>query len=220
MPFKVRCKLVAFLGDVDSFPCHFDYKIGDEFTYDGGKFEGRICNGLLKNMVSVIWDTLFYGRGDDNRLIFLYSGLSAKDPSMKEYDGIGFRPLKKAPEGANENFLRNISAEPPKSLIKRTRSFICDDRRTAASFICEPIGLADGGDMITYYRREMSILEKIKKEPGMTTDEILNKYTRWEREEVYPPLYPLNVSLMLGELATVDYIELRDGKAYPKNPPL
>ena len=34
MPFKVRCKLVAFTGDPDRFPCHFDYKIGDEFTYD------------------------------------------------------------------------------------------------------------------------------------------------------------------------------------------
>ena len=219
MPFKVRCKLVAFLGDVDSFPCHFDYKIGDEFTYNGEKFEGRVCNGLLKSMVSVIWNTLFYGKGEYDRLIFLYSGLSAKDPSMKEYDGIGFRPLKKAPEGANENFLRNISAEPPKSLIKRTSSFICDDRRTAAYFVCEPMGLADGGDMVTYYKREMSILEKIKNEPGMTSDEILNKFTQWEREEIYPPLYPLNVSLMLDELATVDYIELRNGKAFPKNPP-
>ena len=53
----------------------------------------------------------------------------------------------------------------------------------------------------------------------MTIDEILNKYTKWEREELYPPIYPLNVSLMLDEMAVIDYIELRDGKAYPKNPP-
>jgi hypothetical protein len=53
----------------------------------------------------------------------------------------------------------------------------------------------------------------------MTVDEILSKFTQWEREEIYPPIYPLNVSLMLRELATVDYIELRDDRAFPKNPP-
>lgn len=219
MPYKVRCRLVEFQGDADKFPCHFDYRIGDEFTYDGGKFEGRICNGLFKNMVSPIWSTLFYGYGDEDRMIFLYSGLSAKDPSMQQYDGIGFRPLKQAPAGVSPNQLKTFSAELPKRLIKREKSFVCDDRRTGACFVVEPIGLADGGDMLTYYRREMSILDKIKKEPGMTADEILNKFTGWEREEVYPPLYSLNMALMLNELATVNYIELKDGRAYPGNPP-
>ena len=220
MPFKVRCRLVSFVGDPERFPCHFDYKIGDEFTYNGEKFDGRICNGLLKNMASVIWDTVFYGPVDGERFLYLYTGLSAKDPGMKKYDGIGFRPLKKPPEGADPRHLRAISAELPKTLIKRPRSFICDDTRTGACFVCEPVGLADSGDMRTHYNREMSILEKIKEEPGMTIDEILNKFTQWEKEEIYPPIYPVNVSLMLGELAAVDYIELRDGRAYPKNPPV
>jgi uncharacterized repeat protein (TIGR04076 family) len=220
MPYKVRCKLTAFIGDPERFPCHFDYKIGDEFTYNGEKFEGKVCNGLLKNMVTPLWNTIFYGAtGEYDRMLYLYTGLSARDPSMQKYDGVGFRPLKKAPEGADPKYLKSISAEFPKGLIKRTRGFVCDDTRTGAYFTCETIGLADGGDMRTHYTREMSILEKIKKEPGMTPDEILNKFTRWEREEVYPPLYPLDLSLMLGELATVNYIELRDGKAYPKNPP-
>ena len=220
MPFKVRCRLVSFVGDPERFPCHFDYKIGDEFTYNGEKFDGRICNGLLKNMASVIWDTVFYGPVDGERFLYLYTGLSAKDPGMKKYDGIGFRPLKMAPEGADPRHLRAISAELPKTLIRRPRSFICDDTRTGACFVCEPVGLADSGDMRTHYNREMSILEKIKEEPGMTIDEILNKFTQWEKEEIYPPIYPVNVSLMLGELAAVDYIELRDGRAYPKNPPV
>ncbi len=67
MPFKVRCKLTAFTGKPDIYPCHFDYKIGDEFTYDGEKFEGRICNGLLNNMGRVLWNTFFYGTGEDDR---------------------------------------------------------------------------------------------------------------------------------------------------------
>jgi hypothetical protein len=220
MPFKVRCKLIDFTGDPENFPCHFDYKIGDSFTYNGAKFEGNICNGLLKNMASVIWDTVFYGPGDYNRMVYLYSGLSAKDPTMKKYDGIGFRPLKEAPPGADPKFLRTFSAKKPDELIKSTRGFVCDDTRTGAYFICEPIGLADGGDMLTYYKREIDILEKIKNEPGMTVEDILNKYTDWEREEIYPPLYHLNVSLILGELATLDYIEIKDERAYPKNLPV
>lgn len=219
MPFKVRCKLVSFTGDPERFPCHFDYQIGDEFTYDGEKFEGKICNGLLKNMAPVIWNTIFYGPGDYERMVYVYSGLSARDPSMEKYDGIGFRPLKKAPEGADPKYLRSIPAEPPKSLIKRARGFVCDDTRTGAYFVCEAIDLASGGDMKTHYNRAMSILEKIKKQPGMTVDEILSKFTKFEREEVYPPIYELNVSLMLDEMATVNYIELKEGKAYPKNLP-
>jgi uncharacterized repeat protein (TIGR04076 family) len=219
MPFKVRCKLVEFTGDPERFPCHFDYKIGDEFTYDGEKFEGKICNGLLKNMAPVIWDTVFYGTGDYNRMIYLYSGLSAREPGMKKYDGIGFRPLKKAPEGADPKHIKFMPAEPPKGLIKQARGFVCDDTRTGAHFICEPVALADGGDMKTYYNRAMSLLEKIKNQPGMTVEELLSKFTKFEREEIYPPIYQLNVSLMLDEMAVVDYIELRDGRAYPKKIP-
>jgi hypothetical protein len=219
MPFVVRCKLVAFTGDPDRFPCHFDYHIGDEFTFDGEKFEGKICNGLLKSMGPVIWDTFFYGPGGENRMIYLYAGLSARDPSMKKYDGVGFRPLKKAPEGADPRFLKSFAAKPPKSIIKKVRSFICDDTRTGAQFICEPIALAGGGDLKPHYTRAMSILEKVKKQPGMTVKQILNKFTKFEREEIYPPIYDLNVSLMLDEMALVNYVEIKDGKVYPKNPP-
>ncbi len=62
----------------------------------------------------------------------------------------------------------------------------------------------------------INTLEKIKKEPGMTSTQIMAKFTKWERDEIYPPLTPLNVPLMLGELAQVGYIKLRQGKAYPK----
>lgn len=216
MPYKVRCTLVSFTGDPDHFPCHFNYEIGDNFTYDGERFEGRICNGLLKNMAPVIWNTVFYGQGDYDRMIYLYSGLSARDPEMKKYDGVGYRPLKEAPEGADPRFLGGMPTIPPERLIKRQRGFTCDDTRTGARFTCEPIDLASGGDMLTYYNRAMNILEKVKKQPGMTVPEILGTYTEFEREEVYPPIYDLNVSLMLDEMTVVGYIEMVDGKAYPK----
>jgi hypothetical protein len=66
----------------------------------------------------------------------------------------------------------------------------------------------------------MSLLEKIKSQPGLTVAQILEKFTDFERDEIYPPLYPVNVQLMLDELAEVNYIELRDGKAYPKKFPV
>src|SRR4030042_644798 len=216
MPFKVKCTLVSFTGDPDNFPCHFNYEIGDEFTYDGEKFEGRICNGLLKNMAPVIWNTVFYGRGDYDRMIYLYSGLSARDPEMKKYDGVGFRPLKKAPERADPKYLGGIPTIPPETLIKRQRGFTCDDTRTGARFTCEPVDLASGGDMMTNYIPAIIIFEKVKQKPGMTADEILEKFTEFERVEVYPPIYDLNVSLMLDEMALVGYIDMIDGKAYPK----
>ena len=214
MPFKVKGKLIGFMNDVDRFPCHFDYKIGEEFTYDGETIEGRICPGVLLTMVPTVWQTFFTGKRAYERIIFKYSGLSLKDESMKQYDGIGFRPLKEAPEGSGGRSGIVVSPEIPTGL-KGDGSFACADCRTSAYFSVEPIDLATGGYTVPYYRREMSILEKIKAEPGLTVEEILSKYTDFERYEVYPPLNPVNVSLMLDELAEVDYIELRDGRAYP-----
>ena len=214
MPFKVKGKLIGFMNDVDRFPCHFDYKIGEEFTYDGETIEGRICPGVLLTMVPTVWQTFFTGKRAYERIIFKYSGLSLKDESMKQYDGIGFRPLKEAPEGSGGRSGIVVSPEIPTGL-KGGGSFACADCRTSAYFSVEPIDLATGGYTVPYYRREMSILEKIKAEPGLTVEDILSKYTDFERYEVYPPLNPVNVSLMLDELAEVDYIELRDGRAYP-----
>ena len=191
-----------------------DYKIGEEFTYDGETIEGRICPGVLLTMVPTVWQTFFTGKRAYERIIFKYSGLSLKDESMKQYDGIGFRPLKEAPEGSGGRSGIVVSPEIPTGL-KGDGSFACADCRTSAYFSVEPIDLATGGYTVPYYRREMSILEKIKAEPGLTVEDILSKYTDFERYEVYPPLNPVNVGLMLDELAEVDYIELRDGKAYP-----
>jgi hypothetical protein len=62
----------------------------------------------------------------------------------------------------------------------------------------------------------MSIWEKIKAEPGHTPAEILANFTKWERGDIYPPLGPVNIGLLIAELEGAGYIELRDGRAYPK----
>jgi len=79
----------------------------------------------------------------------------------------------------------------------------------------ETIDLASGGYTLPFYKREISILEKIIKNPGMTVEKILASYPDFEREEIHPPLNPVLVQLMLEELAEVGYVEIRDGKAYP-----
>jgi uncharacterized repeat protein (TIGR04076 family) len=214
MPFKVKCKLIGFMNDVEKFPCHFDYKIGEEFTYDGETIEGRICPGVLLNMVPTIWQTFFSGKRAYERIIFKYSGLDAKDPSMKKYDGIGFRPLKEAPAGSGDKSGIISTVERPTGL-KGGGTFACADCRTSAYFSVEPIDIASGGYTLPFYKREMSILEKVKEKPGITVEEILAKFTDFERDEIHPPLYDVIVQLMLDELAEVDYVELRDGRAYP-----
>ena len=216
MPFKVRGKLIGFMNDVDRFPCHFDYKIGEEFTYDGETIEGRICPGVLLTMVPTVWQTFFSGKRAYERIIFKYSGLSLKDESMKEYDGIGFRPLKEAPEGSGNRQGIVVTPQRPEAL-KGGGSFACADCRTSAYFSVEPIDLASGGYTLPYYKREISILEKVKSQPGLTVEEITSTFNDFERDEIYPPLYTVNVQLMLDELEEVGYIEQRDGKAYPGN---
>jgi uncharacterized repeat protein (TIGR04076 family) len=220
MPFKVRCKCIGFVGDVEHFPCHFDYQLGEEFTYDGERFEGRVCQGLFRTLIPIIQITMFSGNKHHERILFRYSGPNARDPSMKEYDGIGFRPLKAPPEGADEKYFLYYGGKKPRRpqelVSKGGYGVPCHDCRTSVFFMCEPVDLASGGDARPYYNREISILEKVKAEPGLTAEEVLNRFSEWEREEIYPPLTRINVQLMLEELTEVDYLELKEGRAYPK----
>ena len=95
--------------------------------------------------------------------------------------------------------------------------FACPDIKTQAFFIVEPFGLVEG---TAFYKKEMSIVEKVKQEPGMTANQILKKFSKQEREQTFPPLHPTLVDVMLEELADADYIELKSGKAYPKKAPV
>ena len=205
MPFKVRCRLIAFMGDEEKYPCHFGYQIGDEFTYDGEQFTGRICLSLLPNMVPVIKILHDLGNKGSKRSLIRYAGHSKRDPGMKKYDGLGYAPLKQSPSMGSMSALQGGGFP-----------LVCNDSKTSALFIAEPFGLASAGFDTPYYMREMSILEKIKKEPGIQTDMIIKRFTDWERDEIFPPLTPVLMDLMLDELAETGYIKIREGKAYPQ----
>ena len=217
MPYQVRVKLVEFLGDIDNFLCHFGYKAGDEFIYDGEKFIGRVCPGLFASDMMQVLNTVRYsGLKHFEHNPLNYTGAFKIDPSMKKYDGVGYANVKGFPEGATPKLAQVFPANPPIPTERRgVAEFNCGDIRIAGWFVVEPFDLSDKGMDIPYYNREMSILEKIKAEPELTADEILNKFTQFEREEIYPALGPALLGIFLEELGTVGYINIKDGKVYP-----
>ena len=218
--FKVRCRLIAFEGDEEMFPCHFNYKIGDEFYYDGVYFTGRICPGLFASMMPVIHGVFLLGNKFSENIMYRYRGLDVRDPSMAKYDGVGFRALKTLPEDAPEKMKIKLSSIP-KTEKSKGHHFLCGDDRILAHFACEPVDLSDSEYAMPFYRREISILEKIEEEPGIKITEILNRFTEFERDEIGPPLSPALLDVMLDALTDMKYVEIRDGRAYAtgKEPP-
>jgi uncharacterized repeat protein (TIGR04076 family) len=197
--FKVRCRLTAFEGDEATYPCHFNYKIGDEFYYDGVSFTGRICPGLLAPMMPVVHGIYLLGNKYVENVMYRYRGHDARDPAMMKYDGAGFRPLK----------------TPEESQLKaRGGHFVCGDTRTLAHFSCEAIDLSDSDYAQPFYRREIAVLEKIEGEPGINIDKILSRFSDFARDKISPPLTPVLLGVLLDALADMSYIEIRDGKAY------
>jgi uncharacterized repeat protein (TIGR04076 family) len=218
--FKVRCRLVSFDGDEEMFPCHFNYKIGDEFYYDGVNFTGRICPGLLASMMPIIYGVHSLGHRYSGNIMFKYRGLDSRDPSKARYDGAGFSPRKRLPEGAPELLVKLYPSIPKTQKVKFMR-FSCSDTRTLAQFICEAVDLSDSDYCQPFYRRGIAILEKIEAEPGIKTDGILDRFTEFERDEISPPLTPVFLEVMLEALLDMNYIEIHDKRAYAtgKEPP-
>ncbi len=159
----------------------------------------------MPNMVSAIKMLHDLGNNGTGRSIIKYGGHSKLDPGMKKYDGVGYAPVK-----------QNPSMGTMSSLQKGGWPIVCNDSRTSALFIAEAFDLASGGFDTPYYMREMSILEKIKDEPGIQTEMIIQRFTNWERDDIFPPLTPVMVELMLDELAETGYIKIVQGKAYPQ----
>ena len=210
--YKVRCKLVKFEGDAEMFPCHFKYEIGDEIYYDGEHMTGRICPHLILAMMPVVYGIHVLGQNYCKNMAFRYRGSDMKDPSMAKYDGAGWRPRKQIPEGG---ISKQIAVFPLPSRTEKARGshFLCPDSRTLAHFSVEPVDFSDTEASAPYYRRAVSILTKIEAEPGIKTDQILGRFTEFEREEISPPLTPVLVEVLLEALSDMDYIKIKDGKA-------
>jgi uncharacterized repeat protein (TIGR04076 family) len=209
--FKVRCRLIAFDGDEETFPCHFNYRIGEEFYYDGVYFTGRICPGLFFSMMPVIHNVHLMGNGYSVNIPYKYR-LDVRDPDMIKYDGAGFSPRKALPESGPPS-MRLLETLSKNETVKGAR-FACSDTRTLAQFLCEAVDLSDSDYCQPFYRRALAILDKIKAEPGIKGMEIPVRFTPFERDEISPTLTPPFVQVMLGALTEMNYIRLENNGFY------
>lgn len=218
--FKVRCELVSFEGDEETFPCHFNYKIGDEIYFDGVYFTGRICPGLFASMMPVVHGVFLLGHKYSENIMYRYRGHDARDPGMQIYDGAGFRPVgstEKGPPGK----MGEVMTFDPKTGKARGAHFLCGDDRTLAHFSCEPIDLSDSDYAQPFFRRSVAILEKIEAEPGIKATEILSRFTEFERYDIGPVLTPVLLEVLLEALTDMKYIESHENGLYAtgKEPP-
>lgn len=216
--FKVKATVVAALGDTQNYPCHFSYKFGDEIIFDGAEIKGRICPAILATLTAKMAD--LYAAGPRwvesiHYVPFWYSTASPLDPEMKKYDGIGFKPLLdniEEPPMSMANLLPpGAFAWPPQQerTIKRDWSFFCPDTRTALVFVLEPFDLADNGDSVTYYRRQMVMMDRMRGKGALSSAEILDLFTEWEKTNIHPVMTPIMVDVLLEELELLGYVEKR-----------
>jgi uncharacterized repeat protein (TIGR04076 family) len=220
--FKVKVTVIGFAGDTKKYPCHFNYKIGDEIIWTGAEFKGRICPAILIPLSQKV-DGLYKAgpRFVENAFYypFWYAPVSEADPDYKKYDGIGFKPVLKTIEEPQYHMAHlrpgNTYTWPPypERTIMKGAFIQCGDLRTAATFKLEAFDLADDGDCVTYFRRMMVILARVLEKPGIAVDKILTLYTKKEIENIYPSLSPIMVQILVEELELMDYLEIKEGKA-------
>ncbi len=218
--FQVKATLVEFLGDEQKYPCHFSHRIGDEFVYDGERFHGRLC----PHVITVLMPKLeaMYDAGP--RYVqppyyspFWYAPLSARDASMKDYDGVGWKALPQdipeppfglkalLPKGAFE-----YPSNPERNVMKDV-TVLCPDVRTSALFRLEAFDLAEGGEAAPYFRKEMAILAVFGKHEGIQTEQVRDKLSRAQREDIYPLASPTMMAALMEELLVLGYLRVEDG---------
>ena len=218
--FRVRCELISFEGDEETFPCHFNYKIGDEIYFDGVHFTGRICPGLFASMMPVVHGVYLLGHKYTENIMYRYRGHDVRDPSIQNHDGAGFRPVtssEKRPPGK----MGEVMIFDPKTGRARGAHFLCGDERTLAHFSCEPVDLSDSDYAQPFFRRSMAVLEKIEAEPGIQAEEILSGFSESQRNDISPVLTPVLLQVLLEALTDMKYIESRENGLYAtgKEPP-
>ena len=218
--FKVKCTLISFDGDEETFPCHFNYKIGDEICYDGVYFTGRICQGLFPTMFPIVHNVHLMGNRYPGNIAFKYRTFDVRDQEMAKYDGLGFAPRKTFPERVPPSTM-TLHPSLEKEKIRGMR-FGCLDTRTLAQFSCHAVDLSDADYCQPFYRRAVAILDRIIAEPGIGAEGILGRFTSFERDEISPRLSLALIEVMLNGLEDVGYIEIGDNrtaKATGKEPP-
>jgi uncharacterized repeat protein (TIGR04076 family) len=221
--FKVKATVVNFLGDKQRYPCHHQYQLGDEFIYDGASFEGSVCPSLAIALVPKMIELHAAGPRYRDYLFyypFLYAPLSVDDPESKKLDGLGYKNVLSNYQEPPYHMSKLASSDsftwPPRQerFKQRDIKLICPDYRTSVVVKVEAFDLSDKGRNIPFFRREMAILDKVIKNPGISAKRILKEFTRKQIEEIYPALGQAMVDSLLEEMEVVGYLEIREGKVF------
>jgi uncharacterized repeat protein (TIGR04076 family) len=224
--FKVKVSVAAVRGDPEKYPCGFGHKVGDEVIFDGETITGKICPDCMPLIIPHVFHMMYAGPRYHSAYYYAawkYQGARKKDPSMKKYDGFGWKPVI---EGYDESpyHMRIGSIQwsvPGMGPLATTRVDLpvrvhCPDDATMVTFDIAPFGLTDSGQRhLPFYRREMSIVDKIKAKPGIEVSKVLDEFSEREIKEIYPVLCRPLFEELLEELELAGYVETRDGKAYP-----
>jgi hypothetical protein len=218
--FKTRAIVVDFLGDKEKYPCHHRYEIGDEFVWDGESFIGRICPSLSVLVVPKLIELHAAGpryRGPLYYYPFLYSPKSIEDESLKKYDGLGFKNVFENYSEPRYHMANLASSSafrwppPEERAALKDVTVICPDYRTSVLVKIEAFDLSDKGRNIPYFRREMVLLDRVLKKPGIGVDKILDEFSTDEIEGIYPALSPVMVRILVEELELMEYVTVEEG---------
>ena len=221
--FKVKATVVDFLGDAEKYPCHHQYKLGDEFIFDGESFYGGICPSLALTVVPRMMEVHSAGpRFKDyvHYYPFLYAPVSVEDPSLKKYDGLGYRNVFETYTEPKYHVANLAGAgafkwpPPEQRIAQRAVRMICPDYRTSVAVKIEAFDLSDKGRNIPYFRREMVILGKLLEKPGMKVTDILGEFSKEQIEGIYPALSQSMIDALLEELELMGYLEIKDGNVF------
>jgi uncharacterized repeat protein (TIGR04076 family) len=219
--FKVKATVVTFLGNQEIYPCHMGHKVGDEVIFDGESYHGRLCPDvwpLIAPKVSALHQAgpryLEWGA----YYPFWYCPPSFKDLSQKKYDGLGFRNNMTTIVPPKHDMANLVPSQaflwPPheKRDILMGASVICPDSRTSMVVELTAFDLSDKGFDVPFFRRQMVILNKLLTTEPVTVDKVLDLFSKKQIEEIYPPLSPMLVRILVEELDLMGYVEIRDDK--------
>jgi uncharacterized repeat protein (TIGR04076 family) len=220
--FKVKATVVAFLGNQKLYPCHMGHKIGDEVVFDGERYVGRLCPDvwpLIAPKVSALhqagpryveWSSYYP---------HWYVSLSEEDPSQKIHDGLGFRNVLKTVVPQPYNMANLVPQDawkwPPHSErnIAQKPSVTCPDSRTSMVVELTAFDISDKGFSVPFFRRQMAILIKLQSRGEIPVEKILSTFTRSQIEDIYPPLSPIMLQILVEELVLVGFIVIHEGQA-------
>lgn len=220
--FKVKATVIGFLGNIDIYPCHLQHKVGDTVIFDGESYHGRLCPDVWPMIVPKV--AILHQAGP--RYVepityypFWFGSLSVPDPSMKKYDGLGFKPVLKTivpPRYDMANLTPpNAFKWPPhtKRDVAKDVVVICPDTRSSMVVKVEAFDLSEKGYDTPYFRREMAILVKVLRKGKVGADKIFEEFTKKQVEEIYPSLSSIMIEVLAEELELMGYLKISKGVA-------